>query len=813
MANVDIVKSNIKKMIDQNAPESDIDAYLKGTGLTTEDLKGPKAPVTEPSEARFIGDKTREQYFVNPPAARDAFNEYGRPILEGVGMGVGGVVGAAAGPLGSVAGGAGGYAMAKKVGDITENIINYFEKSMPGMSPKQKDMKEQAVSSLMDLRDGAMIQMGGELGSGLVINPIAKILAPYADMMKRTGGQYVNETAKKWGVKLSPAEQTGSKGLGLIESAFGKTPQSGDVVADWVKENQIQPLMRAREELLVNPGATGDDLKFVGQDIHKRIREYVAKRTGLKDEALERLVGRVQGEVGLEHNYYDLGMTEQARLEAASASAVARKNQMYADAGAAIPQTPNGFETPNLNRVAENLMREGKDLPKMSGQTNTWLKWAKGEVPMSAEMTDQLGSVPAEVRDQILAQIKNESPELLAKRLDWTAIQNGQKRLSALANAEDLSIKSGNPKLKGQMTPEGRVYRMLADAADADMRLIADSTGGQAKDLLDLADAFYKDKIVDVYKKDIVKKLAYSDPSKMVELTFKPNEFRNLEVVKEALGPEGFMNLRDGFTSQLLGGTEFNPKSLGKRLIQYGDEYLTKVYSPAELAFLKKTSKQGLKLESMVLPSENIAKNLVKSNPDIIIDSILGSVESKPMSKTVYNNVSLMKRVLPKEEFDKLGEQFYQKIFRLNQRTDLIDPIAMANSINKYDERGVLNLFGKEQADAVREIASFTNRMSASQLAAANPSGTAQNAMTIGLMGMIVRNPVLGVVNMLTTRQAAKILYSPMGSKWLTQGFKLPANSKEGLAISAKIIGIMNQDKLDEAQNKTGDYVQEKVLQ
>lgn len=768
----------------------------------------------EPSETRFSGEDKRQQYIVGEPTARDMFNTYGRPTLEALGLGTGAVVGAGAvpglwSPATGVAGAAGGYAISKKVADITEGFLSLFEKQMPGMTPSESNLKQQMLGSLRDLRDGAMIQMMGEIGGRVIIDPIKKALAPFAEKFAAEGGQYLKESAAKLGIKLSPAELTNSKGLGLVESAFQKSPASADIGRDWITENQVLPLMRQRDELLANPNATGADLSHISRQIHDSLTKYVAQRTKLKDTALETLVAKVEGEVGLNHNFYDLGMTEQARLAANSATANAAKNKLYSDVGQAIPKDPSGkpigFETPNLNQTAKNLINEGRQLPSMDAKVQTYLKWAQGEVPLSPELLDQLSAVPLEVRDQILSQMKAENPELFAKKLQWDSLQTAQKRLSAMADAEDLSIQKGNPAFKNQTSPEGRVYRALANAADEDMHLIAESTGSDAKALLDTADAFFKDNVAGVYRQDVIRKMAFADPSKLVDLAFSPNGFKNVEIVKKALGQEGFYNLRDGFTSKLVGDLS-NPKTLQKNLSVYGDEFLGKVYSKEELNFLKQTAESALNLAETTLPSERLAASLVKDNPSTVVDSILGSVEAKPVSKNMYKNIELMKQALPEKDFNKLGEVFYQKLFRLNQQTEMIEPVRLARTIDKYDERGVLDLFGKEQADAAREIARLGNKMANMQAITGNPSGTAQNAMTLGLFGLLIRNPVLGTVNILTLRQAAKVLYSPMGSKWLSEGFKLPAGSKEGMKASAKIIGIINSDRLSEEQDKQGQF-------
>lgn len=58
MADIERVRSNVRKMLDQNAPESDIDAYLAGEGVTAAQLRQAKqAP--KPSIGRQLLDATK----------------------------------------------------------------------------------------------------------------------------------------------------------------------------------------------------------------------------------------------------------------------------------------------------------------------------------------------------------------------------------------------------------------------------------------------------------------------------------------------------------------------------------------------------------------------------------------------------------------------------------------------------------------------------------------------------------------------------------------------------------------------------------
>jgi len=84
-----------------------------------------------------------------------------RPTLEFGGLAAGGILGSGAGPAGTVAGGALGYAAGKQAANFIEEILGYrVTPSLP----------EQLVESGKDILQGAEMEMGGQLiGKGLSV--------------------------------------------------------------------------------------------------------------------------------------------------------------------------------------------------------------------------------------------------------------------------------------------------------------------------------------------------------------------------------------------------------------------------------------------------------------------------------------------------------------------------------------------------------------------------------------------------------------------------------------------------------------------
>jgi len=137
MADIGTIKGNIRSMIDQGAPEADIDMYISSMGVSLSDLQEDRS---------ILSDLTHPETV--------------RTTLEMGGMAVGGTVGAGAGPVGALAGGGLGFAAGSKLADIYEELMGHKEPAPLG---------SQLVESGKDVVEGATYEAGGQ-----VVGPILK---------------------------------------------------------------------------------------------------------------------------------------------------------------------------------------------------------------------------------------------------------------------------------------------------------------------------------------------------------------------------------------------------------------------------------------------------------------------------------------------------------------------------------------------------------------------------------------------------------------------------------------------------------------
>ena len=109
--------------------------------------------------------------------AKMYYNRYGKPMLEMGGLTAGGVIGAAAGaPTGpgaavtAVAGAGLGYGIGKKLGEVGEDLFDYFGKG----EVKSRPVGQEMVQSAKDVATGMAYQMGGEVAGKYVFEPAMK---------------------------------------------------------------------------------------------------------------------------------------------------------------------------------------------------------------------------------------------------------------------------------------------------------------------------------------------------------------------------------------------------------------------------------------------------------------------------------------------------------------------------------------------------------------------------------------------------------------------------------------------------------------
>jgi hypothetical protein len=201
------------------------------------------------------------------------------------------------------------------------------------------------------------------------------------------------------------------------------------------------------------------------------------------------------------------------------------------------------------------------------------------------------------------------------------------------------------------------------------------------------------------------------------------------------------------------------------------------------------------------LPGGNFLKGVAENYPDVIVDSILGSQQRLANVNTIAQNIHSIKQTVSPETFKSIQTSFVDRLFSQNPLTGQVKPETFSRTVQTHDK--ILELMGtKEQAQWLRNIADITKKMVSAERMAGNPSGTAQNVITWGTFGMILRNPIKGTVMAIAPEAMAKIYFSDAGRRYFTFGMKTPANTKMGTELYTKLSAVIGRDSLESKVNK-----------
>ena len=182
------IKRNIAKMIDANAPESDIDAYVKSEGITPQQLRDTTQG-TQETKPDSLGKKIYQGVV--------------SPVVEAGGAIAGGIVGSGVTPIAGTVIGAGlGYAGARRLTKGGGVMLGYEEPETP---------TEALTEFAKDVPVGAAYEMGGQ-----VIGKIAQPIGKGAKWLGRKAGETVGILEKpasvaKTGIMPEPSKRLAGK--------------------------------------------------------------------------------------------------------------------------------------------------------------------------------------------------------------------------------------------------------------------------------------------------------------------------------------------------------------------------------------------------------------------------------------------------------------------------------------------------------------------------------------------------------------------------------------------------------------------------
>jgi hypothetical protein len=699
---------------------------------------------------------------------------FGREVLRQasttVGLIKGAAIGAAAagGPLdppgalvGGVIGAALGYGLAKSSNDTLDRAI--------GDRPPITDVKEGFNEAVRDVDEGAKIEMMGHI----IGVPIGKVLEFAAGPISGAlvGGKeamaQIIQKAKDFGMELSPAEVTKSKGLSLLENFLSNVPFAA---GKFQKEQlaQLQALSAKRQSILDSNGGE-KALEEAGLKMRNLIDDVTKDFRNFDEDNLARLKDRVLQKVGSPESYHDLIQP----LEQANEKNISRmrdfKNQKYENLAQIMPDDLSGTPT-ELHAVASQALPElERALPEL--QDSSALSIVKG----------------------VLSKDTMSASELVANR-------------AALNNWVAKNTNFGT----GEMTNAARIGKQMIGAIDEDLGSLAESTGDQT--LIDSfklarqANADYKNYLND----PLVRKIASNQkPEAIVASVYTPGNDSEIQKFQEKFGPDFSDRAKKVFLSSLLGlnkvqGLEdvqpFTGDFIRNQMGKYGTT-LKSILQPQEIRYLTR-------IADVVDGRQAMSDEIIK-NP--LLRSIMRSDRASTMVDLVVKpndvgNVLAIKKYVGEDGMDQVRNGLLNKLLVKNQFGNF-SPNKFSSEFGKYDERVLNEVFAPDVVKDLKDLSFMSSLSGGAEKVAGNPSGTSKNLITGMGIGYLVSHPIRGLAVVLGASQVTDLYLSAIGRRYLTQGFVLPVAAKIAPEIATKIMGLVyeNSKRKDDLQKKQGE--------
>lgn len=759
MADIARIKRNIGKMIEMDAPEADIDSYIAEEGVTLEMLKGQTQPEERPLSTQY-----------QPPTEAgyaEKIMQVARPVLEGAGMGLGSVVGGGAAlatgpaapvavPVGAVLGGGIGYAGGKQLANILEEQLGVRQ---------TPSLQKQLVQSGKDVISGAAMEAGGQ-GAGVALSAVGqKVIAPFANKIGEET-KAVMQLAKEKGVNLSPADVTQSKPLALFENLLGNAPLSAGMIQRY-RLGELQKLTKLRDELVAKKGSP-EAIEAVGAKVQKQIDDFVNKAGLAKSEQIDSLRDGLLKKLGTNDTYEMLGQKAQEQIAARSRVFNEKASQLYARVGEIIPEETTVY-TPNLQKTARMIRDKIDELPDSLQKSNL-----RAIVSDLAKANQSKGQV----------QLYGASGKPIDRTgYNWRAITEIRSELGSRIAEADAAFKTTQTGTKLLSNKEAGIYKTLKKSLEKDMEEFANATGGEVKDAFSIANSFYREG-KQLFNKPAIFKALKNNPERVVDTIVRPGNITEIKLMKQAVGEKGFEPIRQGVTKRLFEGDD-----LAAQMDKYGMDTLAQIYKPEELRELANIATGIVKINEHPTVNKfyvDIVRSLNKQ-PEKVVDLIIRPENTK--------NIVLSKAVLGEKGWHDVKAKFIEKLFTVNkaipgQEAELLSPAKFTTNLFKYGDKTLSKVFDADELKAIKEIGQLSKYAQTADRLAGNPSGTAQNLITWSQGALLLANPIAGTSSLLTPPALAKLYLSPAGRKYLTEGFKLPANSQKAAEITAKILAI-----------------------
>ena len=262
-------------------------------------------------------------------------------------------------------------------------------------------------------------------------------------------------------------------------------------------------------------------------------------------------------------------------------------NKVKSDLYSQVPEEVNKA-TATFNNTKASLQEiiDNKSKSLATGTNIQFYKDLLNKIESGSESVDNLVSKILDSKGNPIITKVNTPATLTVDNLRKTRTIVGEK----LKNFAD-------PIATGDKASLGKLYASLSQDIDSTIKAL-DPKFGEA---LDQANTFYKENITKINSK-FGKKIANSDPEKLVDDLIKPNSETAVTDIKSVIGEEGTIQLQDAFMQKLLKnsikGNVLDSQMIINQINKYGDSTIKALLTEEQYTKLQNVVTEIKKIES-----------------------------------------------------------------------------------------------------------------------------------------------------------------------------------------------------------------------
>lgn len=187
-------------------------------------------------------------------------------------------------------------------------------------------------------------------------------------------------------------------------------------------------------------------------------------------------------------------------------------------------------------------------------------------------------------------------------------------------------------------------------------------------------------------------------------------------------------------------------------------------------------------------------KSILKANPEAVYGIVV-----KPNS---VSDIRTLKSALG-QDFGTVQRGFMDKIIEKSVGPDeAFSPVKFQKSLSKFEPETLSEVFSKDVLENINELAKASSVAGSSK----GPSAVGQTLVSSAIGGVSYYNPLTGVKTLIAAPILAKFYLSKPATRYLTEGFKIPAGGKKAIELGTRIAAFTS-DSVDDTSDELSDQI------